>query len=94
MLQRIPLFGDVVDGRMRMSAFGRIGADEWRRTERVRDNVALDAFVVMPDPIHGIICITSDASTHIRRVTARRNPTRSKRQFGPTPTPDHCLHHR
>jgi putative transposase len=79
--RRTPLFGDVVDGRMRVSAFGRVVVEEWYRTEQMRANVALDAFVVMPDHIHGIVIIT-EASTDARRVTARRDPTRSNRQFG------------
>ena len=56
------LFGRVVDGRMVLNAWGRIVADEWHRTEQVRDNVVLDAFVVMPNHVHGIICITPDGN--------------------------------
>jgi REP element-mobilizing transposase RayT len=58
--RRIPLFGTVVDGRVRGSAFGRVVAEEWHRTEQVRDNVTLDAFVVMPDHMHGVVVITTD----------------------------------
>ena len=58
--RRVPLFGDVVGGQMALNPFGRIVADEWRRTKRVRDNVALDAFVAMPDHMHGVIVITTD----------------------------------
>lgn len=56
---RVRLFGEVVRGRMVLNACGRIVAEEWRRTERVRDNVVLDAFVVMPNHVHGIIGITT-----------------------------------
>lgn len=83
--KRVWLFGDVVDGRMRLNPFGRIVADEWRRTERLRDNVALDAFVVMPNHVHGIIVIAADpdgdGSNHCRD-TARRVPTGTNRRFG------------
>jgi len=44
---------------MGVSAFGRIVAEERDRTGR-RDNVVLDAFVVMPDHMHGVIVITTD----------------------------------
>ena len=54
------LFGEVIRGRMALNAYGCIVAEEWRRTERVRDNVVLDAFVVMPNHVHGIIGITAD----------------------------------
>jgi REP element-mobilizing transposase RayT len=43
---------------MTLNAYGRVVAEEWRRTERIRDHVALDAFVVMPNHVHGMIGIT------------------------------------
>ena len=53
------LFGDVVDGVMRLNAFGEIVREEWFRTAVVRPYVMLDPdeFVVMPNHIHGIIWI-------------------------------------
>ena len=50
---RACLFGEVVDGWMALNTCGRIVAEEWRRTERVRDNVVLDAFVVMQNRPRG-----------------------------------------
>jgi REP element-mobilizing transposase RayT len=58
---RARLFGTVVDGRMVLNAYGQIVAEEWHRTERVRDNMALDAFVVMPNHVYGIIGITANS---------------------------------
>lgn len=57
---RMHLFGEVVDGNMVLNPHGRIVVEEWRHTEQVRDNVMLDAFVVMPNHVHGIICITAN----------------------------------
>ena len=54
---RMHLFGRVVDGQMRCNAFGRVAAAEWHRSEAIRDEVHLDAFVVMPNHIHGIVVI-------------------------------------
>jgi hypothetical protein len=53
------LFGDVVDGVMRLNAFGEIVREEWFRTAVVRPYVMLDPdeFVVMPNHVHGIIWI-------------------------------------
>jgi putative transposase len=51
------LFGDIVDGIMRLNAFGRIVHDEWFITAVIRPEISLDAFVVMPNHIHGIIVI-------------------------------------
>jgi REP element-mobilizing transposase RayT len=37
--------------------FGQIVHDEWTRTAIARPNVAIDAFIVMPNHLHGIIII-------------------------------------
>ena len=50
-------FGDVVNGRMCLSPIGEIVADEWRKAPKVRPNVILDSWVVMPNHLHGIIVI-------------------------------------
>ena len=53
--QRKLLFGEVIDGQMRRNALGDIVHAEWYATERVRSEVRLDAFVVMPNHLHGIL---------------------------------------
>ncbi|HOK89274.1 MAG TPA: transposase, partial [Candidatus Hydrogenedentes bacterium] len=49
------LFGEVVDCQMRLNETGRIVRDEWLQTAALRPGVVLDAFVVMPNHVHGII---------------------------------------
>ncbi len=49
------LFGTVRRGRMYLNALGRITADEWQQSDAIRDRVHLDAFVVMPNHLHGIV---------------------------------------
>ncbi len=56
---RIPIFGEVMNGVMHLNALGTIAHDEWLKTESIRDNVELDAFVIMPNHMHGIFTITS-----------------------------------
>jgi REP element-mobilizing transposase RayT len=53
--QRWLLFGEVIEGQMRRNALGDIVHAEWYATERVRPEVRLDAFVVMPNHLHGIL---------------------------------------
>ncbi|RME36986.1 MAG: transposase, partial [Thermoflexia bacterium] len=52
---REPLFGEVVDGEMRVNKWGEIVREEWFRTTQLRPYVVLydDEFVVMPNHIHG-----------------------------------------
>ena len=55
------LFGDVVDGEMRVNALGQIVAECWEALPAHFSNVELDGFVVMPNHTHGVIVIVSDA---------------------------------
>ena len=54
-------FGRVTDGHVQLSSIGQIVEKEWLRAPEVRPNVALDAHVVMPNHLHGIIVIRHDA---------------------------------
>jgi REP-associated tyrosine transposase len=54
---REPLFGEICEGEMRLSAAGLIVEAEWKRLAHQFANVYLDAFVVMPNHVHGIIVI-------------------------------------
>jgi REP element-mobilizing transposase RayT len=54
------LFGEIVDGEMRVNEYGQIVRDEWMKTRILRPQVILDEFVVMPNHIHGIICVEDD----------------------------------
>jgi putative transposase len=58
-----PLFGDVVEGEMALNRWGRIAHEQWLASEEVRRELKLDAFVIMPNHIHGIvwIVVTDDA---------------------------------
>src|SRR3970282_109225 len=64
------LFGEIVDGKMRLNHSGQIVQEEWSRTSIVRPDVELDAFVIMPNHVHGIICFVENSGG-----TARRAPT-------------------
>jgi REP element-mobilizing transposase RayT len=52
------LFGTVAGDQMQTNDYGDVVAEEWRRTETVRDRVVVDTFVVMPNHTHGVIIIT------------------------------------
>lgn len=49
------LFGDIKDGIMTLSDIGKVVQAEWLNTLKVRTNVALHSFVVMPNHFHAII---------------------------------------
>lgn len=54
---RACLFGEVVDGEMRLNVAGQLVHDAWQDLARHFAGVALDAFVVMPNHVHGIVVI-------------------------------------
>ncbi|MCC5941738.1 MAG: transposase [Balneolaceae bacterium] len=51
------LFGDILNGEMVLNEIGDIAQDFWYRIPERYDDVITDAFVVMPNHIHGIIGI-------------------------------------
>jgi len=53
------LFGTIVDGQMQATEFGRVVGDCWQALPNHFPNVQLDAFIVMPNHIHGILIIDS-----------------------------------
>jgi putative transposase len=56
---RRPCLGEVMNGVVRLSAIGEIVAEEWIKTEQIRPYVTLDAWVIMPNHLHGMIGITA-----------------------------------
>ena len=54
---RLSLFGDITKGNMRLTEYGRIVFQEWEISTKIRQEITLDAFVVMPNHLHGIIFI-------------------------------------
>ncbi len=76
---RVCMFGDVVDGAMCLNDTGRIVAEVWQWLATQYDYVMLDAWVVMPNHLHGIMVITDpDGDADQGRGGSRTAPTRRK----------------
>ena len=83
--QRQHLFGEVVNGVMRLNELGQIAYDEWFKTAALRPYVALyeNEFVVMPNHMHGIIWIEiTDGGEIPAIVGARRRRAPTVEGFG------------
>ncbi len=79
--------GNVVDGEMQLSELGAIVSEEWQKTPTIRPTVQLDAWVVMPNHIHGIIVITQPpVETFRRNVSTPTSPVAPNRLV-PSPSP-------
>ena len=75
---RTMLFGDVVNDEMRLNEAGRIAEKVWREIPDHFDNVDIDAFIAMPNHVHGIIVITY---THVgaRHASPLHRPHRQSK---------------
>ncbi|MDR0788074.1 MAG: transposase [Gemmatimonadota bacterium] len=59
------LFGEVVGGAMQLNAAGSIVARTWIELPIHYSHILLDAVVVMPDHMHGIVVITHGADPDV-----------------------------
>jgi putative transposase len=75
---RACLFGEVVAGEMRMNDAGRMVQQVWDELALFYEGVQTDAFIVMPNHVHGIIILTGNV-----RATPRGCPDH------PRACPDH-----
>ena len=71
------LFGEIKDNIMILNDFGRIAYDEWIQSAKIRSEIELDEFVVMPNHFHAIVLINIDG----RKVN---NSGRGDRPVAPT----------
>ena len=57
--QRDCLFGTLTDGKMQLSALGKIVQDEWMRSIDIRKEILIheDEYIIMPNHLHGIVWI-------------------------------------
>src|SRR5690554_2712883 len=65
---RVCTLGEVVNNEIILSPSGQIVKDEWKATAEIRPNVDLDASIIMPNHLHGIIVIEPVETT--RRVVS------------------------
>jgi len=78
--QRECMFGKIVDEKLDLNECGRIVESCWNEIPMHFSNVELDAYVVMPNHLHGIITIVGAGSSRPLIVFGRENraPTLGK----------------
>ena len=62
--QRNVLFGEIIDGEVKLNRKGEIVQEEWFASVNIRKEIRLhpEEFVVMPNHVHGIVWIEYDTS--------------------------------
>jgi REP element-mobilizing transposase RayT len=80
------LLGEVVDDDMQLNEWGEVAQDCWQAIPEHFDHVEPDAFVIMPNHVHGIVVIThrvaSVGAEHAAPLPARRSQPRTKVEHG------------
>jgi len=79
---RFCCFGEIKDGEVRLSKIGKIVFEEWLMTPKLRSNVFLDDFIIMPNHIHGIIVIKNN-NGDVETQSSASLRERNKNTFGP-----------
>lgn len=72
-----PDIGDA--SKMVLNEFGEIARHEWQKSAKIRSEIILDEFIIMPNHIHGIVIIEKNANTVSPYDTSRassRSPLR------------------
>ena len=72
--QRGHVFGEIIDGEMKLNPWGEIARAEWFKTTVLRPYVELheDEFVVMPNHAHGIMWLNDDVGARHRRAPTEK----------------------
>src|SRR5687767_7323363 len=82
--QRDEIFGEVINGKMKLSALGEVVRQEWLRSAEIRKEIRLfdDEFMFMPNHGHGIVWIVDTAvgADGVRPVMERMPFMRPKKQ--------------
>lgn len=82
--QRENIFGEIINGEMKLSKFGLVAKQQWEKLPKRFPNVELGVFVIMPNHGHGIIEIferevqgrdTADRFNDKVNESSRRVPT-------------------
>ena len=77
---RVCVLGDVVDGEIHLSEFGRLANSVWLELPRYYPHVRLDAWVVMPNHVHGILIL--EPSDDVVGAGFKPAPTGTRRRHG------------
>jgi REP element-mobilizing transposase RayT len=67
---------------MSLSAYGEIVQEEWLASAKIRQEIALDVFVIMPNHVHGIVWLENANGNPPAPPTIRRSKGLTARSIG------------
>jgi putative transposase len=77
------IFGKIVDNEIRLSEAGRIVQSIWEYLPIRYPNIEINAFVVMPNHIHGIIMIVKDGVGAIHELPLHQSRIQRRKMLLP-----------
>jgi len=85
------ILGEIKNQKILFSEFGKIVREEWLNSFKIREELILDEFVIMPNHLHGLIILKkqrtisdADAETHGRASLPGNQKRTFSRQYEPT----------
>jgi putative transposase len=80
------LFGEIMNGNLKLNQFGIIASDEWTKLSKKFANLEIDEFIIMPNHVHGILILNHtvgaplagalvNIGNYLNRAPARDAPT-------------------
>jgi putative transposase len=72
--QRRHLFGKIVDGQMQLNQAGESARKCWLAIPDHFPHVTLEEFVIMPDHVHGVLCILTDGNDNPENFQLKNEP--------------------
>ena len=85
--ERACLFGDVADGQVRLNDAGNMVESIWSELPGHYPGVEVDAFIVMPNHLHGIIVLVGAGPRACPDQMGRPTPTGQPRGVAPATAP-------
>lgn len=87
--QREHVFGEIVNGEMKLNKLGLVAKQQWEKLPKRFPNIELGAFVLMPNHEHGIIQIIeqqrrgmAESLQNLDEESSRYAPTENQQKFG------------
>ena len=74
--ERLYLFGEVLEGEMRLNEYGRVIQMVWNELPDHYSSVECDEFILMPNHVHGIILLVEVSASGEFDVGAGLKPDR------------------
>lgn len=86
-INREPLFCAIDDGDMLLNELGRVVEAEWFHSVKIRQELKLDAFIIMPNHLHGIVALSRpEVGAHGMRPPDHDGTYRGEQQLPDTLT--------